>query len=349
MSKNRWVFMLLIFQSILLSCEVDEDIDLYEEYYKDYSRSLLEHVFNRPVETSRDTYFTIPQKNGHLICTIKDFDIECIDTVKISYDAKSVVVDNRYIAAIDTSVKIFDFSGHLLYENNGNINPVSIRARNSSVFVGGAYERSLGKRYPFGELFATIEFTKGKFIYKHHRVPIEKREGKSIDDILIYGNKLLLLDNVVYPKYLILYDMDSKDKLEFDTTLSMPVHTIYEHVEKGSIGNGYLGTFSGSFGDGYFLSVCGKKTKLISNYWKTDQGEELKCYVFEDIEIIGDYLFTISRGRVYYLNLTCDDYTNRLRKLRHRIEHPEKLSKTPDGRLIISNENDFEWVVLRLR
>jgi hypothetical protein len=75
-------------------------------------------------------------------------------------------------------------------------------------------------------------------------VPEEVKQ-KMFDDLIVDGNTLLAVDNVVWPKWLVLFDISQpNDPKTLRVTELM--EGVNEHIEKGVVGNKYLVLFAES-------------------------------------------------------------------------------------------------------
>jgi hypothetical protein len=197
-------------------------------------------------------------------------------------------------------------------------------------------------------------------------------EGKSIDDILIRNNSLILVDNILYPKYLFEYDITTPDAPKHLATEELPNNGTYEHIIKGDINDDYMVLFSSSVGrDGAFqhLSLFGKQNIQLT--YQVEAGikqsdKETETHIV-DIALIDDCLYILRKDRLEYLNLT-DEI-----KGENPIEMPggkllfiakgkqtkkntplaltigiqgEKLIKAPDNRLVAINKTGYELLTL---
>jgi hypothetical protein len=74
------------------------------------------------------------------------------------------------------------------------------------------------------------------------------KPGKSIDDVLIYNDKLVLVDNIIYPKYLFEYDISDSLAPVATKTIKLPNNGTYEHIYRGSINSRWMALLSGGMG-----------------------------------------------------------------------------------------------------
>lgn len=137
----------------------------------------------------------------------------------------------------------------------------------------------------------TMEFTINSM-----ELPIRVMNGKSIDDILINGNELLLVDNMIFPKYLIKYDISVPITPMYIDTIGLQNNGTYEHIIKGDMNNDWLILLSSTIGmDGSFqyITITGKTEGLLS----------VDGYSNIDIALIKNKLFVLSSDGLWYIDL----------------------------------------------
>jgi hypothetical protein len=59
---------------------------------------------------------------------------------------------------------------------------------------------------------------------------------KAVDGLHLKGSSLIVVDDIVLPKWLLLYDADERGQLTHRKTLPLPHHTSYEHVIDSHLG-----------------------------------------------------------------------------------------------------------------
>ena len=91
------------------------------------------------------------------------------------------------------------------------------------------------------------------------RLPGPAVPGKAVDDVLADDRALVVVDNVVFPKYLFVYPWPAADALpSAPHVVELPFSRVYEHVVKGQLSPGYLAlrsTSAGMDGVGTYVSV----------------------------------------------------------------------------------------------
>ena len=118
----------------------------------------------------------------------------------------------------------------------------TVNMKNDVLYVGG-YNSSL---YEVAHLIRLEDKAR-------EWTPIEipskyKMNGKPIDDILILKNKMILVDNMISPKYLFDYDIRKEDKPELIKIIRLPNHGTYEHIRSGQMNDNWIALFSSTFG-----------------------------------------------------------------------------------------------------
>jgi hypothetical protein len=77
-----------------------------------------------------------------------------------------------------------------------------------------------------------------------------QRHGKRDDDLIVDGDRLIAVDDIVVPQYLLLYDVSSPLKPALAEVKELPWHTTYEHIERGALGPSYLALLSSGVNHG---------------------------------------------------------------------------------------------------
>ncbi len=98
------------------------------------------------------------------------------------------------------------------------------------------------------------------------RVPAEVKQ-KMFDDLIVDGNTLLAVDNVVWPKWLVLFDI-SRPKDPKTLKVVELMEGVNEHIEKGVVGNNYLVLFAEN-------STKGGRRQALQIYSKSENYKPL--------------------------------------------------------------------------
>jgi hypothetical protein len=88
--------------------------------------------------------------------------------------------------------------------------------------------------------------------------------------LFLDGQRLIAVDNVVYPKWILSYDVSPSKSITHLQTYDLHQHTSYEHVIKGAKNDAFIVLFSKGLNHGSlysFLSVLDVKTLKELYYW----------------------------------------------------------------------------------
>jgi hypothetical protein len=212
--------------------------------------------------------FVIPQKTQSIIATIENDKIVNLGIIDIPYHSKTIYCEKHGIFVSinfnENALKIYRENGEFLGFNN-QFNFSSIAIKDDVVYLGGAYKK---KKNGLGELCSLLDLNEVDFKFKQINLPIVAVKNKAIDDIVVIGNKLILLDNIVFPKYIFEFDIANPRNPVYTTTINLPDNGTYEHIVKGDGNEKWLGIKSstvGSSGTGQHLNFLGEK-KISMNY-----------------------------------------------------------------------------------
>ena len=121
-----------------------------------------------------------------------------------------------------------------------DIEPKCILLNNENVFVGGRMGKEMLVQYHIqSETWYNLKIPRKVSLF-----------GKAVDDLLIKGNFLIAIDNIVIPKFLLIYKLNSTGKLEFSHSRMLKSNSSYECISQGRITPKYLGLISSTINDG---------------------------------------------------------------------------------------------------
>lgn len=193
--------------------------------------------------------------------------------------------DNRYAisssglaACLDKKKKLIIYGN--LNENGGFeyvklipfpdfISPKSLCIVDNLIILGGENDHTFNNDITSHELVVSFSIKDEKFTFVE--MPFREND-KCIDDLLVDGYMVTAVDNIVYPKYLILYNFEDPDNPRLVESFSLPENGTYESIHKGTQNENYLGLKSSSFGmygGGVFINLF--KHGDYSNYIRLSQ------------------------------------------------------------------------------
>jgi hypothetical protein len=296
--------------------------------------------------------FLIPLKYQCLLCTIDNNEIKIIHSFAIPARAQSIIVNNTYIVSLFNGISIFNLHGELLKTIKCHVLPTCIHSKELVVYLGGQSEEDGPS---FTEFFSMLNLEASNDAITSVEIPIALGYGKAIDDILILGNRLILVDNIIFPKYLFEYDISIPGNPIHIKTDELETNGTYEHIVCGDINERWMVLLSSTFGMGGasdYITISGKKKGVFSLHRNTYEMLEYRyakkaqilTKSFNDVCLIDDVLYVLMGANVFRLNLRGRIATSKLELVKSRLRSIKQLVKTPCKRLIAVSDQRFELV-----
>ncbi len=295
-----------------------------------------------------NSMFIIPLNHKSLICKIENNEIQEVGCFPKTTDGKSIIVNDEFICSIDSQITVFDIKGKLLKVINSDFEATSLNSKNKVVYLGG---KSNNSKTNAGEIFAILDLGSKNFKLNNIKIPISISYGKAIDDILILNNKLLLVDNIIYPKYLIEYDITDSKNPKHIQTKRLENNGTYEHIVKGDLNDNWLVLLSSTVGMGGssdHIVIEGKTKGRISVHRKFEfnrasKTEKNGLESLKDICLIDNMLYVLVGSFVHSLDLNKEISKEKLKEVDVRLKSIKKIIRAPDMKLIfVSPDNKYE-------
>jgi hypothetical protein len=195
-------------------------------------------------------------KNGNLFVLQKDektisinsFENDKINEIKAySISKKSIYTTDQKerVAILDTDkneVSIFEIKSltQIKLTIPFEIKPKTILLNNDNLFIGGEMGKEILIQYHLkSEKWFQLEIPKEVVFY-----------GKAVDDLVVNDTLLIAVDNIIMPKYILYYYLNSNDKLKFSNFKELKSNSSYESIHKARITNSYLGLLSTTMNHG---------------------------------------------------------------------------------------------------
>jgi len=212
-----------------------------------------------------------------------------------------------YVARVDENFKIINECN---YEIPRDFHVHAIGVKNEVIYFGGY------NRYNAVESAGFIISTEKEKKLCPINIPKQNEmPGKAIDDIMILDNRMILVDNFIYPKYLFEYNISQETNLVLKKVIKLPNNGTYEHIISGKMNHKWIVLFSstiGMNGKAYHLNILGahdfKNYGTISSRIPFDNKTSEK-YWFHDYALHNDKLY-----------LACGDKGIGWLKLRERLD-----------------------------
>jgi len=298
----------------------------------------------------KNSIFIIPLNHKCLICKIENNEIRELGSFPKTSESKSIIVNDEFICSIDSLITVFDVKGRLLKVINSDFELTSLNSKNKVVYFGG---KSSEYGNNAGEIFAILDLGNKNFKLENIKIPIDVNYGKAIDDILILNNKLLLVDDIVYPKYLLEYEITDSKRPKHIETKELENNGTYEHIVKGEINEKWLILLSSTIGMGGssdHIVVEGKTKGHISVHRKIQFNRDTKTEIqklesFNDICLVDNFLYVLVDSIVYSLNLNNGISKKNMKEVDSKLKSINKIIRSPDMKLIlISHDNKYEKI-----
>lgn len=297
-----------------------------------------------------DKFFIIPLSKKHLICKIDNFEIIEVSSIPSFHNSKSIVVNNSFVVRIDKAIWIYTINGILIRKLSVDFKLKCINSKENIVYLGGETVFFDNK---VGEIVAYFNLDKDEIDIVKLKIPIDITYGKSIDDILILDNRLILVDNIVFPKYLIEYDVSKPSMPIHFKTIELENNGTYEHIIKGDINRNWLVLFSscsGMGGTSQHIVISGKKKGVleVSNDWFVEVNESRKAVYdsddLKDVILIDNNLIVIRGVSLYVLDLKKSIKLTNLKYIHTDLKVVHRVIKTPCNNAVVIGRSKYEFV-----
>ena len=272
----------------------------------------------------------LPQNPNSLIISYKNGEIKQEGFINVGYNSVSIYTGKYYVSINKNKNKVIVFNDDIeLVKEFNDQNFICCAEKKGVVYFGALKEKS--NSYGFQKL----NTNKDELILEGIELPVHFSNGKAIDDIGITGNDLYLFDNIIYPKFVIRYTIVGEE-LEFHSISRLRAST-YETINRGKVNEKWrviLSTSMGRQGLSKHISVRGSK-----EYWKTFNVSSTSHYeahykAIKDIELFDDYLYFLTEGELFRVDLNVFDKKEAL-SIKYCDKEFEKLMKIGDDRLAL--------------
>ncbi|NOU62356.1 hypothetical protein [Marinifilum caeruleilacunae] len=242
------------------------------------------------------------------------------------------------VAILDTaknSIVLYDFllSKETKLTIPYDLKPKTLLLFDNNLFVGG----EMGK-----EILIQYQIKKNQ--WEKLEVPEEVQMwGKAVDELVINDSLLIAIDNLILPKYILYYDLESEGRLELSHFKRLKYNSSYESIHDGRITSKYLGLISTTMNHGsiYEHITIYSDLDLIKSFAIS---VEVKQYSnFNDLIIVGDKLFIAHRNnglgvfevKDSYFKASKDKFDNFNNRVKESLINYKKYKKGEIIRLTI--------------
>lgn len=311
------------------------------------------------------------QQNGNLFLLLKDsrtisinsFENNKINEIKtFAISEKSIYTTDQKerIAILDTAkndITIFNInsSNQIKLSIPFEIKPKTVLLNNDNIFVGGEMGKEILIQYHLkNEKWYQLEIPSEVVVW-----------GKAIDDLVVNDSLLIAIDNIVMPKYVLFYRLNSNGRLDLSHYKGLKHNGAYESIHQGRITETYIGLLSDTH-SGYVA-----RTNHITIYNNLDFSNSFalssnqmdkKYHTFTDFILINDKIVIASKEKglgVFeikesYFNKT-DEYSNmssnrredisKIKYTKYDNQEITKLTLIPNTNKIVLTLEDKNGVI----
>ena len=280
-------------------------------------------------------YTIIPQQDRGLIVELAGDRIDVLAEIEIPYNSISKIIDDEIVVTLDKDNKQL-----LLHNMEGNLIKsipvpygIAMNVKEHIVYIGGSAEN--------GEVCYLLDLDSKDYALQNIHLPVDMAWGKAVDGILILDDKMLLIDNIAFPKYTFEYDVSIPTAPRWLKTVDLPERRAYENIIKGDMNRDwmvYLSTSSDGWdGDMAHIGIEGKYENTISS----SKEESIR-----DICLIDDRLYVMTDIGLGYFDLDKANMRNGdIVFVEHRIV-ADRIVKINDTKLLLVSRYEYELIDL---
>ena len=289
--------------------------------------------YGKRLKNMIDNPIIIPQQNHGLITEVASDGITIIAKFDIPYNSISKIINNETIVTLDKAEKRL-----LLHNIDGSFIKsirvpfgMAMNVKEHVVYIGGNARE--------GEVCYMVDLESKNHAIQNITLPEPMSCGKAVDDILILSNKMLLIDNIVYPKYTFEYDISEPNNPKWIKTIELPHSRAYENIIKGDMNEAwmvYLSTSSSGWTcDEAHITIEGKYNNEISS---------LKKDSIVDICLVGDSLYALTDIGLGVFDLNEQELSVESIKLIEHERVADKIIRIDDTKLLLVSKYGYEML-----
>jgi hypothetical protein len=276
-------------------------------------------------------------KNGNLFLLLKgnrtisinSFENDKVSEIKtFAISEKSIYTSDQKekIAILDTAnndLTIFDIysSNQIKISIPFEIKPKTILLNNDNIFIGG----EMGKEI-------LIQYNLKNEKWYHLEIPSEVVVwGKAIDDLVVNDSLLIAIDNIVMPKYVLFYKLNSNGRLDLSHYKELKHNGAYESIHQGRITEKYIGllsdTYSGYVGATNHITIY-NNIDLTSSFALSSNQNDKNHHTFTDFVLVKDKIVIASKEKGFGIFEIKESYFKKSDEYSNRSSnHREDISK----------------------
>lgn len=253
---------------------------------------------------------TIPQNPAAKILEFKDENFVEYGILPCGYKSRSIIESDLIVVSNYNKklLLVLDLELNKVREFKTNDELDRLESKKGICYLGGI--RTKKERNPFYKL----ELKSKSLELLPIRLPVPFKEGKAIDDIAVTDDELVLFDNILYPKYIITYDLRSHFRLDWKKIEKLNDLGTYARIKRGLQNNEWRVILFSTVGRGHCynaLLISGKKNyKKIFDLQEENSliisnriYEVIRSNLIYDIAILKDVLYILTRSHLSKVDL----------------------------------------------
>jgi hypothetical protein len=192
-----------------------------------------------------DSLYVVPLKNVSTLCTVERGRLLPHSPIPAPPEARCVISSGGWLAWAEVGCGRIGRAHVDAEPHEQRFPPVSLPDDYDAgclafleevLFVGGRCGE---------EAAGWLDFLEHAPAWNSLPIPDECRSyGKRIDDFLVDGTRLVAVDDIVLPKYLLVYDVADPRRPGLRQVKEIPWHTTYEHVRRAERGTRWFALLS---------------------------------------------------------------------------------------------------------
>jgi hypothetical protein len=310
--------------------------------------------WNKQIDTEEKYFLLHKSENIISLNTYENNELNEIRFFKVLEKSLMATDKKERVVILDTSkntITIYNIhsSNEMELLIPYNINPKTIFINDDNVFIGGAMRstESLIQYHIKSDSWYKLDIPEEFTVF-----------GKAIDDLVVNENYLIAIDNIVVPKYILFYHLNTTGKLLFSHFRELKHNGACEEIHYGRISTKYLGLFSNTHGlmtsehitiyrdlnltSSFSISIIRENNFNLINHFLIIQDT---LYIAHKINGLGvfeikDSYFAVSRDRYARFNYRVDE--NNVNYFQYANEEILRLTLIPNNNkfvLTIRNES----------
>jgi hypothetical protein len=195
-------------------------------------------------------WFVVPRRNASVLCTVDGGRLVEINPVPVPVRGECAVSasgwiaftldEGRAIGRAHVDAEPAEQRSFPLLAMPADYKAHTLAFAGDVLYVGGECGEEVLGTFDLAEVapaWAPVEVPPGL-----------RQQGKAMDDLLVDGDRLIAVDDIVYPKYLVLYDVADPARPRLREVRDIPNHGTYERIHTAALGENWLAILSGTFG-----------------------------------------------------------------------------------------------------